>query len=58
MGNIKASSALEYIHSGRIKLNDVLYSGSNPYSLTSKMEYETRNKLTMNQMNARGKCSG
>ncbi|MFP1902423.1 RHS repeat domain-containing protein [Lonsdalea quercina] len=58
MGNIKSSSALEYIHSGRIKLNDVLYSGTNPYSITSKMNYETRNKPTTIQMNARGKCGG
>ena len=58
MGNIKSSSALEYIHSGRIKLNDVLYSGTNPYSIISKMDYETRRKLTANQINVRGKCRG
>ncbi|ACX86220.1 hypothetical protein Pecwa_0376 [Pectobacterium parmentieri WPP163] len=55
MSNIKRSSMLEYIHSGKIKSNDVLYSGSNPYSITSNMNYEARNNLTLNQINMRGK---
>ncbi|GKX48182.1 hypothetical protein ABRP70_05445 [Pectobacterium odoriferum] len=56
MSNIRQSSMLEYIHSGKIKLNDVLYSGTNPYSITSNMNYEARNKLTLNQIGMRGKC--
>ncbi|AKL39436.1 hypothetical protein AB188_01870 [Serratia marcescens] len=58
MSNIKQSSALEYIHNGRLKLKDVLYSGGNPYSIVSKMNYETRSKLTFNQIKARGNCGG
>ncbi len=58
MNNIKQSSALEYIHNGRLKLKDVLYSGGNPYSIVSKMNYETRSKLTFNQIKARGSCGG
>ncbi|CVE65490.1 Cell wall-associated polypeptide CWBP200 [Serratia marcescens] len=58
MSNIKQSSALEYIHNGRLKLKDVLYSGGNPYSIVSKMNYETRSKLTFNQIKARGSCGG
>ncbi|AFI88514.1 hypothetical protein [Pectobacterium parmentieri] len=55
MSNIKRFSMLEYIHSGKIKLNDVLYPGSNPYSIASNMNYEDRNKLTLNQISMRGK---
>ncbi|CAB1206382.1 Putative deoxyribonuclease RhsC [Serratia marcescens] len=58
MSNIKQSSALEYIHNGRLKLKDVLYSGGNPYSIVSKMNYETRSKLTFNQIKAMGNCGG
>jgi hypothetical protein len=58
MSNIKQSSALEYIHNGRLKLKDVLYSGGNAYSIVSKMNYETRSKLTFNQIKARGSCGG
>ncbi|AIA48813.1 RHS family protein [Serratia sp. FS14] len=58
MSNIKQASALEYIHNGRLKLKDVLYSGGNPYSIVSKMNYETRSKLTFNQIKARGNCGG
>ena len=56
--NIKMSSELEYIHSGRIKLKDILYSGEDPYSITSKMSYDIRYKLTRNQVKARGACGG
>ncbi len=52
--NINLSSRLEYIHSGRLKLNDVLYSGKNPYSSSSSLDYETRLKLTDNQVKVRG----
>ncbi|NUU69047.1 type IV secretion protein Rhs, partial [Enterobacteriaceae bacterium BIT-l23] len=52
--NINLSSRLEYIHSGRLKLNDVLYSGKNPYSSLSSLDYETRLKLTDNQVKVRG----
>ncbi|MHC5176923.1 hypothetical protein [Serratia rubidaea] len=58
MSNIKQSSALEYIHSGKLKLKNVLYSGGNPYSTVSKMSYEVRNKLTFNQIKSRGGCGG
>ncbi|PIT15205.1 RHS repeat domain-containing protein [Snodgrassella alvi] len=56
--NIKPSSQLEYIHKGKLKLNEVLYSGKNPYSFLSSLNYETRLKLTNNQINSRVKTKG
>jgi len=42
MSNIKQSSDLEYIHSGRLKLREVIYAGKNPYGLLSHLPYEQR----------------
>jgi RHS repeat-associated protein len=56
--NIKQTSALEYTHSGRLKMNDILYSGGNPYSSLSDLDYEMRNKLTINQIKSRGSNCG
>lgn len=57
--NISPSSRLEYIHDGRLKLRDVLYSGKNPYSTLSSLDYNTRLRLTDNQVKARVfNCNG
>ncbi len=57
MGNIFQSSELEYIHSGRLKLGEILHAGKNPYDVVSHLSYEKRLNMTQNQINSRGgKC--
>jgi RHS repeat-associated protein len=56
-GNIHLSSRLEYIHEGKLKLKDILYSGKNPYTMLEHLDYDTRLKLTDNQVKIR-KCGG
>ncbi|MBE8596495.1 RHS repeat-associated core domain-containing protein [Xenorhabdus sp. BG5] len=56
-GNIHLSSRLEYIHEGKLKLKDILYSGKNPYAMLEHLDYDTRLKLTDNQVKIR-KCGG
>ncbi|WP_208713474.1 hypothetical protein [Pantoea cypripedii] len=52
--NVSISSRLEFVHEGNLRLKDVVYSGKNPYSMISNLDYETRLKLTDNQVASRG----
>ena len=54
MGNIIQSSELEYIHSGRLKLGEVLHAGKNPYDIVSHLPYEQRLKMNQEQIKSRG----
>ncbi|WP_445744623.1 RHS repeat domain-containing protein [Pectobacterium parmentieri] len=57
MVNIFQSSELEHIHSGRLKLGEVLHAGKNPYDVVSHLSYEQRLNMTQEQINSRGdKC--
>jgi hypothetical protein len=58
MSNIEQTSILEYIHKGRLRLKDVLYSGGNPYASISKLDDVVRNGITNNQIRVRGGCRG
>ncbi|MDU3454211.1 MAG: RHS repeat-associated core domain-containing protein, partial [Proteus mirabilis] len=58
LNNINKVSEFEYIHSGKLKMKEILHAGKNPYSIVSHIDYETRNKMTNNQLNARSKCGG
>jgi RHS repeat-associated protein len=54
MENIELASRLEYIHTGKVRLNGLLYAGKNPYANLSSLNYETRLKLSDNQIKSRG----
>ena len=54
MGNIIQSSELEYIHSGRLKLGEVLHAGKNPYDIVFHLPYEQRLKMNQERINSRG----
>ncbi|WP_270221142.1 RHS repeat-associated core domain-containing protein [Kosakonia cowanii] len=54
MSKIAQSSELEYIHSGRLKLRDILHAGKNPYDTVSHLSYDQRWKMTHEQMKSRG----
>ncbi len=56
-GNIRSPSRLEYTHEGKLKLNNILYAGKNPYTILEHLDYDTRLKLTDNQVKIR-KCGG
>ncbi|WP_391528362.1 hypothetical protein [Photorhabdus akhurstii] len=58
LNNINKVSEFEYIHSGKLKMKEILHAGKNPYSIVSYLDYETRNKMTNNQLDARSKCGG
>ncbi|WP_050483075.1 RHS repeat-associated core domain-containing protein [Pseudomonas sp. Ant30-3] len=58
LSNIVKSSELEYIHSGRLKIGEILHAGKNPYSAFSHISYEQRLKLTQEQIDTRGKNCG
>jgi RHS repeat-associated protein len=50
---------LEYIHSGKLKLNNIIYAGKNPYTMFENLSEEIKTKLTNIQVDARNKggCS-
>lgn len=56
--NIEQTSVLEYIHRGRLRLDDIIYSGKNPYGVLSSLDDITRNKITNTQIDSRGGCHG
>ncbi|WP_147194969.1 RHS repeat-associated core domain-containing protein [Pantoea sp. CCBC3-3-1] len=56
--NIQQSSELEYIHSGKLKLNNVIYAGKNPYSIVADHPYEKRLTMLQEQINSRGNRCG
>ncbi|GLR09514.1 hypothetical protein GCM10007905_22340 [Mixta theicola] len=58
LSNIEQVSELEYTHKGKLRLNDVLYSGKNPYDIVADMSYEKRLSMLHNQINSRGKRCG
>ncbi|WP_380184618.1 RHS repeat-associated core domain-containing protein [Kalamiella sp. sgz302252] len=58
MNNIRQSSDLEYIHSGKVKLNDVIYAGKNPYSIIAHYPYEKRLATLQEQIKLRGNRCG
>ncbi|POD96703.1 hypothetical protein BVY05_22420 [Pectobacterium odoriferum] len=55
LSNIVRNSEFEYIHSGKMKIGDTLYTGKNPYGVISDLPYEQRLRLSQEQMKYRGK---
>ncbi|MCW7550973.1 hypothetical protein OO184_24355, partial [Photorhabdus sp. APURE] len=56
--NTKKISEFEYIHSGKLKMKDVVHAGKNPYSVVSHLDYDSRNRITNEQFKMRSKCGG
>lgn len=50
---MRLPSRLEYIHEGNLRLKEIVYSGENPDSTFSKLDYNIRLKMTDNQVNIR-----
>ena len=44
---------LEYIHSGNMKLNNILYAGKNPYTMFENLSEDMKLKITNTQVDAR-----
>lgn len=52
--NTKLSENIfEYIHTGNLKLDNILYAGKNPYGVLEKLSDDEKNKLINNQVDSR-----
>ena len=59
MQNIRNSSELEFIHEGKMKLRNIVFSGKNPYSKVAHFPYSERLKMIKEQLKMkRGSCHG
>lgn len=56
--NTKKISEFEYTHSGKLKMKDIVHAGKNPYSVVSHLDYDSRNRITNEQLEMRSKCGG
>ncbi|EPF5213917.1 RHS repeat-associated core domain-containing protein [Cronobacter dublinensis] len=54
MSKISQSAQLEYIHSGRLKIGEIVHAGKNPYATLTHLTYEQRLGMTQEQMKSRG----
>ncbi|EOC0267046.1 RHS repeat-associated core domain-containing protein [Cronobacter dublinensis] len=54
MSKISQSAELEYIHSGRLKVGEIVHAGKNLYATLTHLSYEQRLGMTQEQMKSRG----